>query len=353
MPPEGAETNLRVVGREPELTEDELRRHRDMQMSARLAEPEPEPEPEPRLDALSPESGQIDPQHRQHEQLELAQAQLAEERGRHDRLMREAEQTRAQLSEQLSSSLADLARARDGTQALLEEMREWNYFKAVVTCQRIVRRRQDARQFRCLLREAVRRQAQLVAQDEGFQVEVREVQKSLVEAERALAVKQQHEDAAQQLQAQSTAELLSMQEDLLAQAEGLKTKLSAAEAEGRLHADSAAQAAIETTALRRQLENALHSSAMSEARGTDELSALQMKLSAAQAEATSNAEAARRASADARSAWSANAELRAQWQQFQAESEAARTELEAELQQVRSLSLSLSPSLSLSFSLSE
>ena len=144
-----------------------------------------------------------------------------------------------------------------------------------------------------------------------------------------------------------------MQEDLLAQAEGLKTKLSAAEAEGRLHADSAAQAAIETTALRRQLENALHSSAMSEARGTDELSALQMKLSAAQAEATSNAEAARRASADARSAWSANAELRAQWQQFQAESEAARTELEAELQQVRSLSLSLSPSLSLSFSLSE
>lgn len=149
MPPEGAETNLRVVGREPELTEDELRRHRDMQMSARLAEPEPEPEPEPRLDALSPESGQIDPQHRQHEQLELAQAQLAEERGRHDRLMREAEQTRAQLSEQLSSSLADLARARDGTQALLEEMREWNYFKAVVTCQRIVRRRQDARQFRC------------------------------------------------------------------------------------------------------------------------------------------------------------------------------------------------------------
>ena len=112
------------------------------------------------------------------------------------------------------------------------------HVRAVAICQRAVRRKQDTRRFDRLSQEtaalrlqvaqmeqmseaSASLQAQLVAQDEGFQVEMREMQKSLVEAERALAVKQQHEDAAQQLQAQSTAELLSMQEDLLAQAEAL------------------------------------------------------------------------------------------------------------------------------------
>ena len=179
---------------------------------------------------------------------------------------------------ELSSAWADATRARDGTALIIDEMQDWMYHKAVLTCQRVVRRRQDARQFRLLMSEAVRHQR-----------EVNAVQAEL-DLARTLATAAAAETEGRLASEVGTFQLKLREADM---------KLSAAQA--GLNAARVAQSQTE------------------------------MKLSAKKSQVRSKAEAEAQATADAEKAWAMAAEVREHHEQVHAESQAAQVQLESEI----------------------